>query len=295
MNPSGDFKNSLSIRFAAPDTAAGQATHCPRGGKSGGSKVGAGDTARKVPTMTRISSQPSIMAASPFRAGAREGFLGFLPLSVGLIPWAMVTGMAMISTGLTPLQAMGMNVIVFAGTAQLGTLPLIAIGAPLWLMVVTALALNLRFVIFSAAIADGFRGVGTPTRWVCGHLLTDGVFALCMDKMLKVDDARWRLGYFLAPSIWSWLLWQVFALIGVFAAGSIPKHWSLEFMASIALLVLLIPMAKQRPMLVAAVVGGATSVILRGMPLRLGLIVGIVAGIGAGFAAEHWHARKEAP
>ena len=235
------------------------------------------------------------MAASPFRAGAREGFLGFLPLSVGLIPWAMVTGMAMISTGLTPLQAMGMSVIVFAGTAQLGTLPLIAIGAPLWLMVVTALALNLRFVIFSAAIADGFRGTGTPTRWVCGHLLTDGVFALCLEKMLKVDDARWRLGYFLAPSLWSWLLWQASTMVGVFAAGSIPKHWSLEFMASIALLVLLIPMAKQRPMLVAAMVGGATSVILRGMPLRLGLIVGIVAGIGAGFAAEHWHARKEAP
>ena len=73
------------------------------------------------------------MSESAFRAGAREGFLGFLPLSVGLIPWAMVTGMAMISTGLTPLQAMGMNVIVFAGTAQLGTLPLIAIGAPLFL------------------------------------------------------------------------------------------------------------------------------------------------------------------
>jgi predicted branched-subunit amino acid permease len=82
-------------------------------------------------------------------------------------------------------------------------------------------------------------------------------------------------------------------LIGVFAAGSIPKHWSLEFMASIALLVLLVPMAKQRPMLVAAMVGGGTSVILRGMPLRLGLIVGIVAGIGAGFAAERWHAERK--
>jgi len=234
------------------------------------------------------------MFDSSFRLGAREGFLSFLPLSVGLIPWAMVTGMAMISTGLTPLQAMGMNVIVFAGTAQLGTLPLIAAGAPVWLMVVTALALNLRFVIFSAAIAEGFRGVGAPMRWYCGHLLTDGVFANCMEKMLKIDDTRWRLGYFLAPSLWSWLLWQVFALVGVLAAGSIPKNWSLEFMASIALLVLLVPMAKQRPMLVAAAVGGVTAVVLRGMPLRLGLIVGIVAGICAGFAAEHWHGRKEA-
>jgi predicted branched-subunit amino acid permease len=234
------------------------------------------------------------MSDSSFRLGAREGFLSFLPMSVGLIPWALVTGMAMIGSGLTPLQAMGMNLIVFAGTAQLGTLPLIAVGAPLWLIVVTALALNLRFLIFSAAISPAFRDVGTPMRWFSGHLLTDGAFANCLEKMLKVDDTRWRLGYFLAPALWSWLLWQVFALIGVFAAGSIPKNWSLEFMASIALLVLLVPMARQRPMLVAAAVGGFTAVVLRGMPLRLGLIVGIVAGICAGFAAEHWGGKEGA-
>lgn len=234
------------------------------------------------------------MPISSFRAGAREGFLAFLPLSVGLIPWALVTGMAMISNGFTPAQAMGMNLIVFAGTAQLGTLPLLAAGAPWWLIVATALALNLRFIIFSAAIARGFRGVRAPLRWFAGHLLTDGVFACCLEKMLKVDDARWRLGYYLAPSLWSWALWQIFALIGVLAAGSIPRHWSLEFMATIALLVLLIPMAKQRPMLVAAFCSGVTAVLLRGMPLRLGLIVAIVVGILAGFAAEHWSRKEEA-
>ena len=80
-----------------------------------------------------------------FRAGSREGFMVFLPLSIGLVPWAMVTGIAMIGAGLTPVQAMGMNVIVFAGTAQIGTLPLLAIGAPIWLIVVTASGGILRF------------------------------------------------------------------------------------------------------------------------------------------------------
>jgi predicted branched-subunit amino acid permease len=234
------------------------------------------------------------MFDSSFRLGAREGFHSFLPMSVGLIPWAMVTGMAMISAGLSPFQAMGMNVIVFAGTAQLGTLPLISAGAPLWLIVITALALNLRFLIFSAAISRGFNGVGTPMRWWCGHLLTDGAFACCVEKMLATTDRNWRLGYYLAPSVWSWVLWQVFALIGVLAAESIPKHWSLEFMATIALLVLLVPMAKQRPMLVAAIASGIAAVLLRGMPLRLGLIVAIVVGILAGFAAEHWNKKAEA-
>jgi predicted branched-subunit amino acid permease len=229
-----------------------------------------------------------------FRAGAREGFLAFLPLSVGLIPWALVTGMSMISIGFTPLQAMGMNVIVFAGTAQLGTLPLIAIGAPVWLIVATALALNLRFVIFSAAIAQGFRGMGTGARWLCGHLLTDGVFATCVAKMMATEDRQWRLGYYLAPSVWTWLLWQCFALTGVLAAGSIPKNWSLEFMATIALMVLLLPMAKMRPMLIAALAGGAAAVVLHDLPLKLGLFAAIFIGIGAGLAADRWHEKRVA-
>lgn len=223
---------------------------------------------------------------SGFRAGAREGFLAFLPVSVGLIPWALVVGMAMSSIGFTPLQAMGMNIIVFAGTAQLGTLPLIAGDAPLWLIVATALALNLRFIIFSAAIAPGFRGIGLAGRWLAGHLLTDGVFATCLDKLLHVDDQRWRLGYYLAPSLWTWALWQSFALIGIYAAHSIPRQWSLEFMATIALLVLLVPMARVRPMLIAALVGGASATLLHDLPLRLGVIAGICVGISAGFAAE---------
>ena len=228
-----------------------------------------------------------------FTAGVREGFIAFLPVSVGLIPWALVVGMAMTSAGFTPLQAMGMNIIVFAGTAQLGTLPLIADNAPLWLILATGLALNLRFLIFSAAIAQGFRGHANGPRWLSGHLLTDGVFATCVAKMMEVEDKEWRLGYYLAPSVWSWLLWQTFALIGVLAAGSIPKTWSLEFMATIALMVLLIPMAKMRPMLVAAATGGLTAVVLNGLPLRLGLFAGIFAGIAAGLAADHWHTKDK--
>ncbi len=228
-------------------------------------------------------------------AGARAGFVAYLPVSVGLIPWALVVGMAMTSVGFTTAQAMGMNIIVFAGTAQLGTLPLIAADAPLWLIIATALALNLRFLIFSAAISPGFHGARLPTRWLSGHLLTDGVFATCLDRMLQVDDLRWRLGYYLAPSLWTWLLWQSFTLVGIHAAGVIPKQWSLEFMASIALLVLLVPMARVRPMLIAALVGGASATLLRHMPLRLGVIVGIFAGIAAGFIAENWQQAKDKP
>ena len=171
-----------------------------------------------------------------FKAGAREGFRVCLPVSVGLIPWALVTGLAMVSAGFTPVQAMGMSFIVFGATAQLGTLPLIAIGAPWWLILATALVVNLRFVIFSAALAGPLAGGTLLQRWLCGYLLTDGVFATCLERLRSDADPAWRLGYYLAPSMWCALLWQCSTLTGVLAAGAIPRGWSLEFMASIALL-----------------------------------------------------------
>ncbi len=228
-----------------------------------------------------------------FKAGAREGFFAFLPLSVGLVPWAIVTGVAMRSIGLSPLEAMGMNVIVFAGTAQLGTLPLIATGAPIWLIVLTALVLNLRFVIFSAAMAPVFDGQPLQRRLLSSYLLVDGVFAILSERLLKHPDKHWRWGCFIVPSVWCWALWQAFALVGVLGAGVMPSDWSLEFMATIALMVMLIPMTATRPMLVAAIAGGLGAVLLRGMPLKLGLIAGIVIGILAGFAAEHWSAPRK--
>ncbi len=230
---------------------------------------------------------PNSLSLTPeFRAGARAGFRAFLPLSIGLMPWGLVTGVAMVGSGLTPSQAVGMNLLVFSGTAQLGTLPLIIAGAPLWLIVATALAVNLRLIIFSAGIARNFEHLRAPARWGIGYLLVDGVFAICLEPLLRNDNPQWRLGHYLAPSLWAWAVWQICGLAGILFAGAIPVSWSLEFMATIALLALLLAMAGTRPILVAALTGATVAVALHALPLRLGLLIGMLAGIAGGFAAE---------
>ncbi len=221
-----------------------------------------------------------------FRQGAKEGLRIFLPVSVGVIPWAIVTGMAMHSSGLSVAESLGMNLLVFAGTAQLGALPLIAAGAPLWLIALTTLVLNLRFLIFSAAMAPAFRACPPRQRLLAGYLLSDSVFAILTDRLLKSDDADWRWGCYLAPSLLGWTIWQVAGALGIIGAGAIPADWSLEFMVTIALMVLMVPLAAARPMLAAILVGGLGAVLLRGLPMRLGLIMGIALGMLAGFVAE---------
>jgi predicted branched-subunit amino acid permease len=66
--------------------------------------------------------------------GWREGFQTGLPTLFGIGAWGMVVGVAMVKSGLTVPQACGMTLVVFAGSAQLASLPLIAAGAPIWVI-----------------------------------------------------------------------------------------------------------------------------------------------------------------
>ena len=86
-------------------------------------------------------------------AATKEALRLGAPTWFGIGAWGLVVGVAMIKAGLSLPQALGMTFIVFGGSAHLASLPLIGAHAPVWVIFVTALAVNLRFVIFSAILA----------------------------------------------------------------------------------------------------------------------------------------------
>src|SRR5690606_38633074 len=88
----------------------------------------------------------------------------------GVVAWGLVTGVAMVKAGLPLSIALLMSLSVFAASAQLAALPLMLAGAPLWVVWVTALCVNLRFVIFSAQMRVHMMSL--PLRWrlVAGYL-----------------------------------------------------------------------------------------------------------------------------
>ncbi len=52
-------------------------------------------------------------------------------VSPGIAAWGFVTGIAMVKGGLSPELAVAMSLLVYAGSAQLASLPLLAAGAPM--------------------------------------------------------------------------------------------------------------------------------------------------------------------
>ena len=80
-----------------------------------------------------------------------EGVRDQSSVAMGIGAWALMTGVAMVQSGLSVLEAVLMTLIVYAGSAQLAAVPMISAGAPMWVILAAAFCVNLRFVARSAS------------------------------------------------------------------------------------------------------------------------------------------------
>ena len=224
------------------------------------------------------------------REGFTRGIRAVAPLMIGTGIWGLVTGVAMVKIGLSTAQAIAMTLLVFSGTVQLASLPLIASDAPLWVVMLTAAVVNLRFLIFSAGLHPFFRNFSVGRRWVLSYFMVDMSFAIFLSRFADVPrDERGttdQVWFFLGMSAGGWLVWQTMSIIGIVLAAEVPAQWGLEFTAILALIAMTLPLIVGRPALMGAVTAGVVAVIAAGLPLKLGLLVAVVAGIAAAMSAE---------
>jgi 4-azaleucine resistance transporter AzlC len=224
----------------------------------------------------------------------REGALASASLLIGMVPWGIVAGVAMVSAGLSRAEAVGMSLLVFAGSAQLAVLPLLIAKAPLWVMYATALVVNLRYIIYSAVLAPHFEHLSRPWRVLLSYITVDGVFALFAARFRPEDGKPNKHWFFLGGSLLMWAGWQLSSWIGIFAGAMIPKEWSLEFASTLGLIALLIPLLYDRAVIWGALAAGGVALVAAKLPLNLGLLAAIVVGVAVGLAVARLSPRKEA-
>ncbi|WP_418285308.1 AzlC family ABC transporter permease [Halorubrum sp. DTA46] len=225
-----------------------------------------------------------------FLEGLRDGDLwagvrDVSPLMLGIVPFALVAGIAAVDAGLSLVEAVGMSVIVFAGASQLAALDLLGSNAPLAVVVGTAVIINVRMVMYSASIAPHFSRYARRTRATLAYFLTDQAYALSVAEFAE-NEARTRWRYYLGAAASLWLVWQVGTIAGVVLGAGVPDEWGLTFAVPLVFLALLVPAMKDRPTIGAGVAGGVVAVAAAGLPLNLGLLAGAVVGILAGLVTE---------
>lgn len=197
----------------------------------------------------------------------------------------MVVGLAAVEAGLTPVQAIGMSVIVFAGASQLAALELLGETASLFVVVATAVIINLRMVMYSASIAPHFRSFRRRVQATLAYVLTDQAYALSVARFAREEDTD-RKAYYLGAAGSVWLVWQLGTVAGVLLGAGVPPELGLSFAVPLVFLALLVPAMKDRPTTAAGIVAGVVAVAAAGLPYNIGLLVAATSGIVAGLAVE---------
>ncbi len=216
-----------------------------------------------------------------FRVGARD----MAPVAVGTAAWGLMTGVAMVKSGMSLFEAVLMAVIVFAGSSQLAAMPLILAGAPMWVILATALCVNLRFVVFSAHLRPYFMHQALWRRLISGYFTADLTYVMFTHRHphpVQPDDVaslRAQEAYLVGNCAMAWVSWVGASLLGIALANAIPTHWGLGFAGILALLGILCSLASSRLRLVSAGVAGAAAVAVFALPLKLNILVAIAAAV----------------
>ncbi|MBS3966567.1 MAG: AzlC family ABC transporter permease [Truepera sp.] len=214
------------------------------------------------------------------------GFRASLPMLLGILPFGLITGATAVATGLSAGQAIAMAAIVFAGASQLAGLQLIAGGAPLFVIYLTTLFINLRFVMYSAALAPHLRHEAIGMKALVAYLLTDQAFAFSLHYYATTSEPKHKTWFYLGVAVAMWLTWMLANIMGVLLGARIPPGWSLDFAIPLTFMALLLPVVRDRPTVLAALVAAVVAVLGHSWPLNMGLIVAALAGIAAGTVAE---------
>ena len=220
-----------------------------------------------------------------------DGARGALPILPGVVPFAIICSVAAVSVGLTPFEAMGMSFIVFAGASQLAVLQLMSEGAFWLVMVLTAWVINLRFTMYSAALAPYLRDQPMRRKIPFVFALSDQAFGVTMSHFANEVPANPAWYYYGAAGM-VWLTWTASAVAGALLGVLVPESWGLDFAFPLSFMALMFAGLKDRPGVLAALVGGSSAVIFKALPYNLGLVLAASLGIGAGMIAERFAEKK---
>jgi 4-azaleucine resistance transporter AzlC len=225
------------------------------------------------------------------RARFFAGVRAQAPALVGMLPFGVVVGVASVAAGLSFVEGMALSVLSFSGVVQLVAVQLYVSGAPFLIIVLTAIVVSLRLMMYSASLAPHLPPMSWREKALTGYLLTDHGYALGMIDVAHHPERPNRHWYLIGMGALTCLAWNVSVAAGMAVGTQLPHEWGLDFAVPLSFLALLVPLLRDRPSWAAALIGGGVAIAAHALPLRLGLITAVMAGVGAAALLVRWQRR----
>jgi 4-azaleucine resistance transporter AzlC len=216
------------------------------------------------------------MSSSQFLAGARQS----IPILISTAPFGLLYGAIAVDQGLTVWQASLMSLTIYAGASQLVGIELFNNHVAPWLVVFSIFIVNIRHVLYSAAVGrrmDGF----TPLQRATGFFfLIDPQFAVTERE--AENGRNITFAWFMGLALPVYTLWNIESVIGAIFGKLIPdpEAFGIDFLLPLYFFGLVMGFRKRAlwlPVVAVSAVASVAALKTIGSPWHV--TIGALAGV----------------
>ncbi len=230
------------------------------------------------------------MSSEPFSPPRKifQGARDTLPLILAAVPFGILYGVLAKASGLSTLATIGMSVLVYAGSAQFIAVTMLAAAVAWPAILLTTFFVNLRHMLYAAALVPHVRHFSGPVKAKIAFWLTDETFAVVSDWLRKNRDQPGLQWYYFGSALLMYGNWILCTYIGMTLGQSLPgmESWGLEVAMIVAFVGIIAPALTSRPMWACAAAASLCGVLTWGWANQIGLIVSGLVGVTAGILME---------
>jgi len=201
-----------------------------------------------------------------------------LSVGVAIAPLGVALGAAMAKTDVSPVVAAVTAPLMVAGASQLALVTQLDAGATTVAAALAAVLVNLRFVVYGAAMSPRFTGQPRWFRLVGSHFVVDQTYGmvLAIGARGDVDDRDSFRHYFVVAGGLLVAAWSLSVCLGVVGGSLLPASIPLGLVLPAMFVGIVVPqLSGPRALVVAAVAVGIAVVPVSS---NLALVACAVAG-----------------
>jgi len=179
----------------------------------------------------------------------KTGFTEALPLAIAIAAYGLSYGVLATQANFSLVGAVAMSLLVFSGSIQMVAVAMLTTGASLASVLFTSVLLNLRNLLYGAALAEGLSSAN-KWKWLLAFGVSDEPFVLGISRFKKYGPDPLYFGIVTGTF---YVVWALSSLIGALIGNQIdPQKWGLDLAFPVTFTALLIPSLKEKPVIATA-------------------------------------------
>jgi len=208
-----------------------------------------------------------------------KGIFDVSPLMIPVVPFGLIFGVLSIDIGFSPIETMGMSLIVFGGASQIVLLQLFSGGASSLVIISSVGAVNSRHLLYGAVVSEHLSDLKLIWKILISYFLIDQAFAVSNDY-LKKNKNKNNYFHLVGGGATCWVIWQSTTFLGIILGSAIPKELGLSFAVPLTFLALLVNDFRKLINVIVIITSGLVATFgYNYIPFKAYVIVAALAGL----------------